>query len=111
MKKVILAAVFPALLLVGCGSGTPTCESSDTQDLVIEIADRELAKVIGRSRADTVDWSLGEIETTSFHESTGFSRCSAKVYIEGPNGKRTTKITYTVKPQSDGRFEVMVYGL
>lgn len=112
-RRLALAGVFTfaALTLAGCGSSVPGCSDSDTTDLVIEIADRELAKQIGATLAKNVEWQVTAIRTTDENEKTGALECAADMEVTGPAGTNSAPITYTVEATDDGDFYVNVFGL
>lgn len=107
----LLGVVSSAALLGACSNSVPGCSDSETKDLVIEIADRELAKQVGAERAKSVSWELTAIRTTDKNEKTGAFECAADMEVSGPGGKNSSPITYTVEATDDGDFYVNVFGL
>ncbi|GAA5215533.1 hypothetical protein ACFSJ3_11330 [Corallincola platygyrae] len=114
--KFKFALVFAALVsggLTACGGPeAPSCDDSDTKDLVLEIVVDELVSQIGKTAAETVDLELDAIRTTDFNEKTGMQECAAELIAEGPGGETTADITYTSElTDEDDEFYVTVYGL
>jgi len=112
MYSKVLFFMATSLMFVACSNEAPNCTDSDTKDLVIQIANGELVKNIGESRAKTIELSLETIITKDVNEKVGSYKCSANLKMTGPGGSNSIPITYTSELANDGEdFYVNVYGL
>ncbi len=136
MKKIILATTV-ALLMVGCGKEAPSCDDSDSKELVVQIAIDKYTKVLmpmiaqANLPSDNV-WSLmmesykkitiKNIRTDSSNDELEQSTCKAQIEKPGytmplGDGKtveqpgRVVDITYKLSKTSDGELFTEVYGL
>ena len=100
------------LFVTACSSEAPNCTDSDTTDLVIEIANNELIKSLGKEAANTIEMSVDNIRTTDVNEKVGSFECAADLTFKGPRGSNSIPINYTSELANDGdEFYVNVYGL
>lgn len=107
--------VLLVFLLVGIGSGTPSCSNVDVKETVLEIVNRELKKQLFFNSDEILNISLDYIRTTDTNEKTGANTCAAEVTFENKQNralKNSSQITYTVQNiEGEAGFYVNVYGL
>lgn len=108
----IVLTLGAATALAGCQPKAPNCSASETKELVLQIAEREMVEAIGQQAAGRIDLSLGAIRTQGHDETVGSYSCAAQLQITGPGGSDTLDIEYLSElTDSGGEFFVTVYGL
>lgn len=117
------ALVAASLLLTGCHDSTPKCNSNDAKNLVVSIAQRQLAKEFAQMRnsqmsgmvpkgADNAQLSVLNVLTTSHQSSPDVYQCSADLQITLSGKSTTIPITYNIQNTDDGEnFVINVFGL
>lgn len=117
------ALVAASLLLTGCHDSTPKCNSDDARNLVVSIAQRQMAKEFAQMRnsqmsgmvpkgADNAQLSLLNVLTTSHQSSPDVYQCSADLQITLSGKSTTIPITYNIQNTDDGEnFVINVFGL
>jgi len=112
MYNKIILFFASSILFIGCSNEAPNCSDSDTTDLVIEIANKELVKSLGEEKTKSIKLSVETIRTKKVNKEVGSFECAADLKIEGPNGSNSLPITYTSELTDDGdSFYVNVFGL
>ena len=112
MYSKIILFFASSFLFIGCSNEAPNCADSDTKDLVIQIAEGEFVKSLGKKAADSLTLSLENIITKDINEKVGSFECAADLKMTGPGGTESAPITYTSELANDGDdFYVNVYGL
>ncbi len=110
LKLALLGAL--ALPLVGCGGGTPTCDSSEAKGLVIDITKDELRDQKMAAVIDQIKIKVESVRTREHDEKRDTYSCAAELSFEGKGGKNSIPITYTIESTDDGKeFYVNVFGL
>ncbi len=112
----LIALILYWSLLFGVFSNfsVPSCSDTITTNLVKQIADREMTRVLGAEQAKRVSYIVNAIRTKSTDEQTGFHKCSANLSMTHNNTQKKSKIpiTYTVEKTDDGKeIYVNVFGL
>ncbi|KEA53012.1 hypothetical protein DT73_02970 [Mangrovibacter sp. MFB070] len=117
------ALVAASLLLTGCHDSTPKCNSDDAKNLVVSIAQRQMAKEFAQMRnsqmsgmvpkgADNAQLSVLNVLTTSHQSSPDVYQCSADLQITLSGKSTTIPITYNIQNTDDGKnFVINVFGL
>lgn len=117
------AIVAASLLLTGCHDSTPKCNSDDARNLVVSIAQRQMAKEFAQMRnsqmsgmvpkgADNAQLSVLNVLTTSHQSSPDVYQCSADLQITLSGKSTTIPITYNIQNTDDGKnFVINVFGL
>jgi len=112
MYSKIILFFASSFLFVGCSNEAPSCADSDAKDLVIQIANGELIKSLGKTKAESIDLTLENIITKDINEKVGSFKCAADLKMTGTGGSKSIPITYTSELANDGDdFYVNVYGL
>ena len=110
LKVALLGAL--VLPLVGCGGGTPNCDSTEAKNLVIDITKDELRDQKMASVIDQIKIRVESVRTRDHDEKRDTYSCAADLSFEGKGGKNTIPITYTIESTDDGdQFYVNVFGL
>ncbi|KEA54397.1 hypothetical protein DT73_00545 [Mangrovibacter sp. MFB070] len=117
------ALVAASLLVTGCHDSTPKCNSDDAKNLVVSIAQRQMAKEFAQMRnsqmsgmvpkgADNAQLSVLNVLTTSHQSSPDVYQCSADLQITLSGKSTTIPITYNIQNTDDGKnFVINVFGL
>jgi hypothetical protein len=111
------------MLLSGCNSGTPKCNSDDARNLVISIAREQAAKEFAAMKnsqlsgmypknIDSVKFSVKNVRTTKHQSSPDIYECAADLEMSGVGAPSIFPITYNIQKTDDGsQFYINVLGL
>ncbi|WP_051902935.1 hypothetical protein [Pectobacterium brasiliense] len=118
-----LIAMTTGILLTGCNTGTPECNSDDAKNLVVSIATEQLAKQtamlkksqlsgLAPKNIEQIRFSVNTVRTMQHQKSPEIYECAANLLMTGPEQSTTLPITYTVQQTDDRKqFLVNVVGL
>lgn len=110
--KTLLIVAATGFFLAGCSNGTPECSDEEATDLVESISTTELAKIIGKEKADAATYTLGAIRTKSTNDKGTVNECAAQLTVRREGTKTDLPITYTIEGADSGdEFYISVYGL
>lgn len=110
IKATLLGAL--VLSLVGCGGGTPACDSTEAKGLVVDITKDELRDQKMAAVIDQIKIKVESVRTREHDEKRDTYSCAADLSFEGAGGKNSIPITYTIESTDDGeQFYVNVFGL
>jgi hypothetical protein len=112
MKLFIPLILLFCLILCGCNTTAPKCDSKEAQDTVLEIVEEQIAPQLYEDKElNSLIYSLDVIRTTDFNKNIGKYSCAADLIVKNrKDGKKVDDIdiTYTVENASGGQYYVTV---
>ncbi|CNK95521.1 hypothetical protein N0H69_15460 [Yersinia alsatica] len=122
MNTKLIFLLVATVVLSGCDTGTPKCNSEDARNLVINIAQEQIDKQIAAMRNSQLSGlvpknmgalklSVTNVRTMSHDSKLGIYQCAAD--LEFSTNDKRLPITYSIQKtdDSDGQFYINVYGL
>ncbi|MBZ6971729.1 hypothetical protein JJJ10_22180 [Klebsiella grimontii] len=119
----LLTILSIGLLLTGCDSGTPECNSKEAKDLVVSIAHEQMQKGLNQLRnsqvsglvpkgVENTQLSVIHVVTTTHKSSPDIYECAADLNMMLSGNTTSIPITYNIQKTDDGtQFIVNVFGL
>lgn len=114
-----ISCIFLSLLLSGCNSGTPECNSKEAKNLVISVAHDEYKKQFDQLRNSQLSggmehtrFSILNVRTTAHQSSLDVYECAADLNMTLSGKTSSIPVTYNIQKTDDGKqFIVNVFGL
>ncbi|MFN3070403.1 hypothetical protein ACKWMY_20130 [Serratia sp. J2] len=122
LKKLLICAAI--IILSGCDSGTPKCNSDEAKNLVVDIAskpyaDRPATRYTAAQKVDPVyvpSITVSNVRTQQHNSNLDIYLCAADVnftYSKHIELNSSRPITYRIQKTDDnnGQFYINVFGL